>query len=85
MGGGSDGLRERPFPRAYARWREAEAMLDNGRPRSIAEPVLQEAVSVARQLGARCLLAELESLARRARIELRDNPHPSTALRRRAA
>jgi DNA-binding NarL/FixJ family response regulator len=60
-----------PWPAAYARWRQAEALLDQGAPRDQAAPVLRAAWAAAGALGARPLLAELESLARRARIGLR--------------
>jgi ATP/maltotriose-dependent transcriptional regulator MalT len=60
-----------PWPAAYARWRQAEALLDRGAPRDQAAPLVRAAWAAAGALGARPLLAELESLARRARIGLR--------------
>jgi ATP/maltotriose-dependent transcriptional regulator MalT len=59
-----------PWPAAYARWRQAEALLDQG-ARDQAAPLVRAAWAAAGALGARPLLAELESLARRARIGLR--------------
>jgi DNA-binding CsgD family transcriptional regulator len=62
---------ERPYPTAYARWRQAEALLADRRGRD-AEPTLREAHATARRLGAAPLARELESLARRARMSLDD-------------
>lgn len=62
-----------PFPAAYARYREAEAVLAGGDPRvvrEVAEPPLREAHAVVRQLRARPLELEIETLARYARIDL---------------
>jgi DNA-binding CsgD family transcriptional regulator/tetratricopeptide (TPR) repeat protein len=63
-----------PWPAAYAHWRLAEALLYRGAPSEEAAAVLEQAWSAARELGARPLLAELESLARRARITLAPAP-----------
>ena len=60
-----------PYQVARARWRQAEAALaaGDGRPgRAAARKPLLEAVRIARELGARPLLRELEELAGRARI-----------------
>jgi len=59
-----------PWPAAYARWRLAEALLERGAPREEAAVPLRRAWATARELGARPLRAETESLARRARIAL---------------
>jgi DNA-binding CsgD family transcriptional regulator len=60
-----------PYPTAYARWRTAEALLLGGAPRDqVAEP-LRAAQAAATELGAVSLLAEVEALARRGRIDLR--------------
>lgn len=66
--GAWDGL-GRPHPSAYARWREAEALLaaKGGRRAAAA---LQDAHGRATTLGAEPLRAEIEALARRARVEL---------------
>ena len=58
-----------PFQAAYARWRQAEAALAR-RERAQAEQALHAAHTTAASLGARALGAEIEALARRARIAL---------------
>jgi DNA-binding CsgD family transcriptional regulator len=55
---------------AYASWREAEALLASAGDRADVETLVRAAHAVADELGARPLRAELETLARRARIEL---------------
>lgn len=62
--------RGRPYPAAYARWREAEASLANG-DRAGATVALAEAYATAVRLGARPLSEAISSLARRARLPLR--------------
>jgi DNA-binding NarL/FixJ family response regulator len=62
---------------AYARWRQAEALLAAGAPRDRAAPALRQAWTTASELGARPLLAEVESLGRRARIDLTPGPDRS--------
>jgi DNA-binding CsgD family transcriptional regulator/tetratricopeptide (TPR) repeat protein len=62
-----------PYQVARARWRQAEAALpasDARSGRAAARGPLREAVRIARELGARPLLRELEALARRALITL---------------
>jgi predicted ATPase/DNA-binding CsgD family transcriptional regulator len=59
-----------PYHAAYARWREAEALLAAEGDRDAAEALIRDAHAVANELGARPLREELETLARRARIEL---------------
>ncbi|HEY6706274.1 MAG TPA: AAA family ATPase, partial [Actinomycetota bacterium] len=59
-----------PWPAGYARWREAEALLAQGAPRHAAGTALAKARMLAGGLGARLLTAEIDSLGRRARIEL---------------
>ncbi len=61
--------RGRPFPQAYARWREAEARLDSGAD-SVAIAALRDAHSAARRLGAARLAQECERLAIWHRIDL---------------
>jgi len=63
-----------PWPAAYARWRLAEALLETGAPHQQAAAQLQQARATARGLGAAPLLAEVELLARRARIALAPEP-----------
>jgi DNA-binding CsgD family transcriptional regulator/tetratricopeptide (TPR) repeat protein len=67
-----------PHPAAYARWRCAEAMLVAGADRATATERLREALTGAESLGARPLLAEIEALARRARIDLAPEPAPTS-------
>jgi DNA-binding CsgD family transcriptional regulator/tetratricopeptide (TPR) repeat protein len=64
-----EGLDE-PYPAAYARYREAEALLLAGRSRDRVEVLLRGAYATARDLGALALCTEIESLARRGRISL---------------
>ena len=59
-----------PYQAAYARWREAEALLASGGDRAEVEALVRDAHAVADELGAPPLRGELETLARRARIEL---------------
>jgi len=68
-----------PWPAAYARWRLAEALLERGAPREEAVVPLRRAWATARGLGARPLLAEVELLARRARIALAAEPVAASA------
>jgi ATP/maltotriose-dependent transcriptional regulator MalT len=58
-----------PWQGGYARWRQAEALLAQGAPRSDAAAALARARTLANGLGARLLAAEADSLGRRARIE----------------
>ena len=58
-----------PYPAAYARFRAAEAHLVAG-DRVAAEAALRDAVRVARDLDARPLLALIDGLAQRARVQL---------------
>ena len=59
-----------PWPAAYAHWRLAQALLERGAPREEAAVPLRQAWTTTRGLRARPLLAEVELLARRARIAL---------------
>jgi DNA-binding CsgD family transcriptional regulator/tetratricopeptide (TPR) repeat protein len=59
-----------PYPTAYARWRQAEALLLGGRGREQVEPPLRAAHQTASELGAAPLQAEIEALARRGRLSL---------------
>jgi DNA-binding CsgD family transcriptional regulator/tetratricopeptide (TPR) repeat protein len=68
-----------PFHAAYARWRQAEALLASGAPRHQITAIVTDAWQVAHDLGARALAAEIEALARRARIKVGvtpDGPEP---------
>jgi DNA-binding CsgD family transcriptional regulator len=59
-----------PYPAAYARWREAEALLLAGVARGRAEALLRAADATARGLGALPLCTDIEGLARRGRVKL---------------
>ena len=59
-----------PWPAGYARWRQAGALLARGAPRAAVGAALAEARTLAEGLGARLLTAEIDALARRARIEV---------------
>ena len=59
-----------PWPSAYARWRQAEALLAARAPRGAARAALAQAWTLASTHGAALLVAEIQALARRARIEL---------------
>jgi DNA-binding CsgD family transcriptional regulator len=61
---------DQPYRAAYARWRQAEALLTGGGPRAAATAALRQAYQTAERLGAAPLRHELERLARRARIDL---------------
>ena len=60
---------ERPYPVAYARWREAEAVMA-ARNRDGATRAASDALAIARGLGSAWLAEEVESLAARARLHL---------------
>jgi ATP/maltotriose-dependent transcriptional regulator MalT len=73
-------LRERPYQRTYALWREAEASLEAGDRRG-AVAALSAANEIATRLGAAPLGRAISALARRARISLEDHaagPSPET-------
>ncbi len=61
---------EHPWDEIGARWRQAEALLLAGRPRSEAAGPLRAAHASAVALGARPTIARIEALAQRARIAL---------------
>jgi DNA-binding CsgD family transcriptional regulator/tetratricopeptide (TPR) repeat protein len=61
---------EDPYHAAYARWREAEALLTSGGDRAEVEALVCDAHATVDELGATPLRGELETLARRARIDL---------------
>ena len=70
-----------PPRNAYARFREAEAVLSSRGDRARAVEALATAHAMARKLGAEPLAREIEGLARRARIDLTDQAAsaPATA------
>ena len=61
--------RPSPFLEAYVLWREAEACAGAGDP-SAAATALREASARARAIGARLLVARIDGLARRLRIDV---------------
>jgi DNA-binding CsgD family transcriptional regulator len=61
---------ERPPLAAYCRWRQAEALVAAGGPRTEAGVPLRQAYAVAAEMRARPLVRELERLAERARLDL---------------
>jgi predicted ATPase/DNA-binding CsgD family transcriptional regulator len=64
---------ERPFEAAYARYRQAEALLAGGVSRQQAEIVLRAAHQTTLALGAGPLRHEIESLAHRGRLRLKES------------
>ena len=64
-----------PYPAAYARLREAEALLSGGSDRRTAAERLWPARATAAELAATPLLEEIDALARRGRI----SPEPASA------
>ena len=69
----------RPFPVAYARYRQAEAILTSRGPRPIAEATLREAHDVAVRLRAEPLRREVALLARQGRLDLATAPASNEA------
>jgi DNA-binding CsgD family transcriptional regulator/tetratricopeptide (TPR) repeat protein len=63
---------------AYARWREAEAMLQAREPAAVAAPALRAAYAISTEIGYVPLTAAIEDLARRARIDLGAGTEPSS-------
>jgi DNA-binding CsgD family transcriptional regulator/tetratricopeptide (TPR) repeat protein len=71
--------RGRPYPAAYAQWRQAEALLAGQAPRARVEEPLRAAHAVAVRLAAAPLRRELELLAQRGRIALEAPADPAVA------
>jgi DNA-binding NarL/FixJ family response regulator len=69
----------RPFEAAYARFRQAEALLAARAPRAQVATVLGPAHRTAVALGAAPLRGEIEQLARRGRTPLEDPVDPTVA------
>jgi DNA-binding CsgD family transcriptional regulator len=72
---------EHPLEAAYARFREAEALLAAGSSRPQAELALRSAYRTAVALGAAPLRREIESLAKRGRLRLDDHAAASSEAR----
>ena len=68
-----------PFELGYTRWRQAEALILGRGDRSGAAEALREAAEIAASLPAPLLAAEVEGLARRARVPLDSAPHAAPA------
>ncbi len=68
----------RPYPAAYGWYRQAEAILGVRGSWADAARALQVAASTCRRLGAAPLMAEIERLARHARVRL-DGPEPDVS------
>jgi DNA-binding CsgD family transcriptional regulator len=69
-----------PHQAAYARWRQAEALLITNKASKLTASVLRQAHQAASRLDARPLQHEIERLARRACIDLQTpSPKPSPA------
>ena len=66
-----------PYPTAYCRWREAEALLETGTGRSRAEESLREAWRASAAMRTAPLTDQIERLAQRARIVLPDVEPPA--------
>jgi DNA-binding CsgD family transcriptional regulator/tetratricopeptide (TPR) repeat protein len=66
----------RPYPAAYAQWRQAEALLASKASRAQVEETLRAAHTVAVRLGAAPLQHELELLAQRGRVRLEQPAQP---------
>jgi DNA-binding CsgD family transcriptional regulator/tetratricopeptide (TPR) repeat protein len=71
---------EHPFQTAYARFRQAEALLASRTPRPEAEQVLRSAHRTAAALGAGPLRREIELLAQRGRLRLEEQVDSAAAL-----
>ncbi len=69
----------RPYPVAYARWREAEALME-ARDRDGAARAASAALDGARRLGSAWLAEEVVSLAARARLQLGEKAAAATTL-----
>jgi DNA-binding CsgD family transcriptional regulator len=74
-----------PYPAAYARWRQAEALLTRRGARAAVTTAVRSAHRTAERLGATSLRREVEGLARRARIDLAPPPAADQATPRGAA
>ncbi|SCL71386.1 helix-turn-helix transcriptional regulator [Micromonospora peucetia] len=66
--------RHHPYPAAYSRLRQAEALLARRSRSATAAKLLRQAYEVAQALGAVPLTSEIRTLAGRARVSLEDRP-----------
>lgn len=77
--------RNHPYPAAYSRLRQAEALLARRSRVATAGKLLRRAHAMAQSLGAVPLSAEIRTLAGRARVTLEDAPSAAPVPRPRAA
>ena len=70
---------ELPYRATYARFRQAEALLGVRAPRAQIQPVLRAAYQTAVRLGAAPLRREIELLAGRGRLHLKEPARPAPA------
>ncbi|MFI7219721.1 helix-turn-helix transcriptional regulator [Micromonospora maritima] len=77
--------RNHPYPAAYSRLRQAEALLARRSRVATAGKLLRQAHAMAQSLGAVPLSAEIRTLAGRARVTLDDAPSPAPVPRPRTA
>lgn len=68
-----------PYPTAYARWHQAEALFANHARAAGAAAALTEAHGLALRLGALPLLRLIDDLAARARVDVAARPGPQAA------
>ena len=68
-----------PYPEAYCRWREAEALLEARGARARAGASLQAAYHIAKRLEAEPMLARIALLAQRGRLDISAEDAPQTA------
>ncbi|GGK84519.1 helix-turn-helix transcriptional regulator [Mangrovihabitans endophyticus] len=71
--------RMQPYPAAYSRLRQAEAVLHQRSGRADAAGLLRAAYQTAQAMGARPFAAEIATVAARDRVALSDEPAPPTA------
>jgi tetratricopeptide (TPR) repeat protein len=67
----------RPYPAAYALWRQAEALVADRQARRNAAPILRSAYRAALDLGSGPLVIEVRDLAGRTNVSLETNPQVS--------
>ncbi|WP_435055089.1 helix-turn-helix transcriptional regulator [Micromonospora aurantiaca (nom. illeg.)] len=77
--------RNHPYPAAYSRLRQAEALLARRSRVATAGKLLHRAYAMAQSLGAVPLTAEIRTIASRARVALDAAPDPAPVPRQRAA
>ncbi|MFL5688571.1 MAG: LuxR C-terminal-related transcriptional regulator, partial [Chloroflexota bacterium] len=70
----------RPYPAAYARYRQAEALLASRGSREEAERALREADRITDELRAQPLQGQVQLLARQARLDLEPKPTHAEAV-----